>query len=386
MFDDLVSAVQALDEHDPAALTDAELDDAMRTLQRTTAMLEACTARVTGVWDDRRCWQATGARSGPAWLAATCRIPHQDAARQVGLARRVRHLPAAAAAWAAGDISSAHVHRLARARNPRTFAALGRDEHTLIDVARSSSYRTFDRTVAYWTDAADPDGADQSAQDRRDRRQVHLSESIGGLWFGNLTLDPISGAIVHGELRRLEADLFTADRAEARTRLGIENPTLADLARTPAQRRADALVEMARRSATAPADGTPPKPLFTVLVGYETFAGRICQLASTTPVAPGSLLPHLDDALLERVVFDAPGHVTEVSEQRCFTGLLRKAVQVRDQTCYHPACELPAEWCEIDHIRPAAHFGPTSQANGRPACGYHNRLRNRSAPTSSGPP
>ena len=56
----------------------------------------------------------------------------------------------------------------------------------------------------------------------------------------------------------------------------------ADLRRTPAQRRADALVEMARRSAALREQARPAEPLFTVLVGYETFAGRIC----SWPTAP----------------------------------------------------------------------------------------------------
>ncbi|MCU1373443.1 MAG: endonuclease, partial [Actinomycetia bacterium] len=40
-------------------------------------------------------------------------------------------------------------------------------------------------------------------------------------------------------------------------------------------------------------------------------------------------------------------------------------------------CEVPAEDSQIDHILPAAQGGPTRQWNGRPACGFHNRLRNR---------
>lgn len=47
------------------------------------------------------------------------------------------------------------------------------------------------------------------------------------------------------ELGRLEQQEFAADWAEARSRLG-EAATAADLQRTPAQRRHDALVRMAR--------------------------------------------------------------------------------------------------------------------------------------------
>ena len=34
----------------------------------------------------------------------------------------------------------------------------------------------------------------------RAAREVHLSQSFGGMWFGRTTLDPISGDIVHTTL------------------------------------------------------------------------------------------------------------------------------------------------------------------------------------------
>ncbi|MBA2438044.1 MAG: DUF222 domain-containing protein [Acidimicrobiia bacterium] len=178
-------------------------------------------------------------------------------------------------------------------------------------------------------------------------------------------------------LERIVDELFEADWAEARARLG-EEATTADLARSPAQRRADALVEMARRAGSAPADGRRPEPLFTVLVGYETFAGRICQLANGSVVSPGSLVPWLDSAWVERVVFESPSRVIDVGvARRLFSGATRRAVQVRDQECFHELCDEPADDCEIDHVEPWSAGGQTVAANGRVACGHHNRRRHR---------
>ena len=69
---------------------------------------------------------------------------------------------------------------------------------------------------------------------------------------------------------------------------------------------------MAIRSRTAPADGRPPEPLFSVFVGYETFAGRICQLANGTVVTPGSVVPWLPQSWIERVVFDGPSRIIDM--------------------------------------------------------------------------
>jgi hypothetical protein len=57
-----------------------------------------------------------------------------------------------------------------------------------------------------------------------------------------------------------------------------------------AQRRADALVELAHRACTAPAGGRRPAPLVSVFVDHETLTGRLCELSRGTTITPGQLL------------------------------------------------------------------------------------------------
>ena len=93
-------------------------------------------------------------------------------------------------------------------------------------------------------------------------------------------------------------------------------------------------------------------------------------------MTPGSLLPYLDQAWIERVVFGPPSRVIDVGmERRLFTGATRRGVELRDRECFHDLCELPIE--QIDHIEPSAWGGLTEQRNGRGACGFHNRQRHR---------
>ena len=146
-----------------------------------------------------------------------------------------------------------------------------------------------------------------------------------------------------------------------------------------------ALVEMATRSKTTPSNGTRPRPLYTVLVGYETFAGRLCELDDGTVIAPEFLLGDLSKADIERVVFDAPDRVLSVSQRRRFTGALRRAIQVRDRHCQHPSgCDVPSSDCDVDHIVPWPLGRDTSQSNGRLACTSHNRLPETNAPHRDG--
>ena len=185
-------------------------------------------------------------------------------------------------------------------------------------------------------------------------------------------LDPITTEIVFRELERLERELFDADLAEARERLGA-GASLQDLTRTPAQRRADALRMMAERSAAKPPGAVEPRMLLQVLTGHETVE-RLCELSNGTVVTPGEILPLLDRADVERVIFDGPSKVIDLGiRRRLFTGATRTAVQARDRQCVHPSCDIPAERCEVDHIQPYDTGGPTTQDNGRCLCKYHHR-------------
>jgi hypothetical protein len=374
---ELVGALDVLSGIDPAVLGDGETVVA---LQRAGERLACVVTRAVAAFDAGRSWEADGSRTASAWLAARCRMPVESARRRVRLGRALRHMGVVEAAWLAGEIGEAQVRLLAGARTPATAECFARDESMLVEQARTLGYGAFARCVAYWGQLADPEGTDRSAAARFAARRLHLSETFDGSWALDGLLDPINGAILAKALGAIEQEFFQADWAEARERSG-EDVRASHLARTPAQRRADALVEMAKRSMALPAGARLPEPLFSVLVGYETFAGRVCELANRRVVAPADLARWLDEAWVERVVFDGPERVRDVGvRRRLFAGATKRAVQVRDKECFHPTCEEPAEACEIDHVQPWAAGGLTTEANGRVACGFHNRQRDGARP------
>jgi Domain of unknown function (DUF222) len=285
----------------------------------------------------------------------------------------VQNLPVIAAAWQAGEINTAAVETIIRARNPRTEQALVRDQELLVDQAKTLPYPDFVQAMKYWAQFADPDGTEADTAKQVSDRKMHLSETVDGMWIGDLLLDPIGGTVLAEELARLEKLLFEEEWAETKERLG-HDPTVNELPRTPTQRRADALIEMAKRSATMPEGGYSPRPLFTVLVDYETVHGRICELANGTVLSPGALVPWLSEAVIERAVFTPTKRVEISAKTRLFTGATRRAIEIRDRHCTHPHCNEPADRCRADHIIPHEAGGPTTQENGRLLCPFHNRL------------
>ena len=372
----LIEAIDRLADAGPLIPADAESIEA---LVCQFNRLEAVTTEAVAAFDASGDWALDGARTAACWVSTRCRLPAGASRHRAHLGRQLRGLPECKRAWSAGEINAAHVGAIAALSRDTTKEALERDEAVLVDQARSLRFDDFTRCVSYWDQHADPDGSDEAAERRRARRDVYLAPSFQGTYLGKMNLDPVSGAIVCDELARLERALFEADWAEAKETLGRE-PTVSELARTSAQRRADALVEMATRSKTAPANGQRPAPLFSVLVDYETMHGRMCQLAHGTVVSPRSLLHWLDEATVERAVF-RPGNRVEVSSTtRLFSGATRRAIELRDRECTHPYCDTPAPDCQVDHIIPYSEGGLTTQENGRLLCGFHNRLRNQRPP------
>jgi Domain of unknown function (DUF222) len=370
----LTAVINELLDIDVDTLADTELVEAVVQLHRQQARLAAAVTRLTAAADARRVWADDGSRSCGAWLAHRCRLPVGQAKAEAWLGRRLRAMPDTAEAFAAGDISVRHAMTLASLAGGRTAEFFARDEALLVDNARTMSWADFVRAIEYWRQHADPDGVERDADHDHGLRRVHLSPGMRGTGILDGMLTPLGYATVDAALRRVEQELFQADWAAARAEHG-DAATACHLTRTPAQRRHDALVELARRAMTAPADGKRPRPLISVFVGYETFKGRICQLAGGTVVSPGTVASLLDDALIERVVFDGPSRVIDMGRARRFSGAVRRALEVRDQWCTHHSCDQPAERCQGDHIQPWTAGGTTSVDNGQLRCGFHNRWR-----------
>ncbi len=350
--------------------------ESMEKLHHLEARFDSFVTEATAAFEAGEQWAAEGAKTAASWISSRCRVPRSAAKRRVRLGRTLRHLPAVAQAWREGSIGEEQAKAIASARRHRTEASMARDEEMLVSQATDLGFEDFYRALSYWKQLADPDGAEASDEERTASRNVFFESSFNGMYLGQMHLDPINGSIVSNELNRLEHDLFEADCAEAKERLG-RTARIDELARTSGQRRADALVEMATRSRTAPAEGIRPAPLFSVFVSYETLHGRICELENGTVLHPSALMPWLDSAYFERALFSLGNRIDVSVRSRFFTGGTRRAIELRDRICTHPHCYEPAESCQVDHIETYAEGGLTTQDNGRLLCGFHNRLRNQ---------
>ncbi|MBA2386710.1 MAG: DUF222 domain-containing protein, partial [Acidimicrobiia bacterium] len=106
----------------------------------------------------------------------------------------------------------------------------------LVDQCTRLRFDQVERVVAYWRQHADAVGADDDADRLVEQRRLSAARTYDGSVYVRALLDPIDGSIFLTELTRLERQLYDTEQSAG------------ELVRTPGQRRADALVEMATRS------------------------------------------------------------------------------------------------------------------------------------------
>src|SRR5436190_6366102 len=189
-------------------------------------------------------------------------------------------------------------------------------------------------------------------------RAVHLSPGPDGWHEVTGRLDPVGARVVQAAL-------------DAAATPDIDEP-----ARTRAQRRADALVAVARHflhHADVAATSRGSRPDVTVVVtlaDLERRTGRTLDRELLDAAAIGSLLC---DAGVHRLVTDGHSMVLDAGRTtRSVSHHLFTALAVRDGGCRFPGCDRPVSWCEAHHVVPWEDGGPTDRTNLVLLCWRHH--------------
>lgn len=412
-------------------------------------------------------WQSSGARTFSAWLARTENVSTTTAKREARTGRVLRdHLPTTRATALAGGIGADHVRALvdvaptSDARKAALAAPIEPDELPVppvvvpedpaddavetqavdeptelhgddptVDVSAvppavtGEEYLTglagacdpsrFRRVLKRFGQITDPDADDRGYKEATEREHLEVSPTFGG-WHVNGFLNEEHGHLLSTALGSM-----------------MGAPTPGD-DRTPTQRRAQALADLARDvlengrvgtgaavrphvhvtvsltelirhagsaadagpgsdtghgtghgdgrpdsggidSSTSGAAGLRPGDLTSLTAQPATFTGT----ATTGSIVPRDLLRRLTcDAEITRIVFGPDGTAIDVGRaQRTVTGQMRKAVIARDQHCVYPGCDQPPSRCEVHHaLRHWADGGETSVANSALLCWHHHTL------------
>jgi hypothetical protein len=408
-------------------------------------------------------WQTTGARNFSAWLARTENVSTTTAKRETRTGRALRdHLPATRTTALAGDIGADHVRALvdvaptsdarkaalaapiepddlppgvvpavvpgppagdvpdAPTGDDATIEPADRDsvgpdsarpdgdgsaedgvpvpppitgEEYLTGLAGACDPSRFRRVLRRFGQVVDPDADDRGYRKAAEREHLEVSPTFGGWHVNGFLTDE------HGQLLAtvLGSMMGAPTPGDDRTPTQRRAQALADVARDvldngrvgtgaavrPHVHVTVSLTELVRYSDRAAAHagaathtgtgGLRPADLTSLTAQPATFTGA----SATGSVVPRDLLRRLTcDAEITRVVFGADGTAIDVGRaQRTVTGQMRKAVIARDQHCVYPGCDQPPSRCEVHHaLRHWADGGETSVANSALLCWHHHTL------------
>jgi hypothetical protein len=275
---DLDAMRRALAGFDPASVPAGELARLVAELRAVSAAADAALVRTVGQADRARVWEADGLRSPAGWVAARSRLTRPAAAGVANAARRLTHVPQLAEAFRQGDIGLDHVVAVTGAltSRERCAQAAGRPDTIFTVLARQADAQVVRRAVTYWLEHADPDGIAKDEQAAYRARAFHASPSWKGTTYLSGQLHPEGGETLLAALRA-----------------AMGGPPGPDDDRTAAQRRADALVDIARFYLDTAAGGVQggERPHVTATVDLPTLLGwhdHQRQSAQTGPAASGS--------------------------------------------------------------------------------------------------
>ena len=356
-----------LPDGDLDGLTDGELLEHIGSLVAEQNRVAARLARAVRAAECRQAAERDGLRSMRSWLRTHTRLSERTAKQVVDTGRALPSLPAAAAAFTAGELTAEQVAVLAPITAPErvTRAAeagvdLAAVEADLVELARSAPHRRLQEAVHFYTSHLDPDGAEP---DPTEARSFTMSRLLDGVWHGTFVLDSVGGEKVATALESIAA----ASRCAG------------DL-RTAAQARGDALVQLCD---LALASGQLPvlrtvKPHVIVTIPMTDL---------TDPATgPGAARTGLDaqlsaakarwlacDAGITRIVLGPDGLPLDVGrDHRVVPAHIRKAVVERDRTCVFTGCEAPHWWCDVHHLVEWINGGDTSLDNSGLLCERHH--------------
>ena len=359
----------------PSAAADAR-DELLRLLA-ASHRLHAELARRVAAFDAEGSSAADGFRSTHTWLRAFGRLSHPSASRMVKAGRLLRELPVLAAAAGAGEVSAEHVQRIDRLAERAGLATVRTLERPLTELAARVDPATLEKACARVSHHTDADRPTPDPGAGFDRRGVTLAPVDGMLTIRG-QLDPEGGAALRAALDAL----LSSARA--------------DDDRRSEQRRADALVELARgalRAGRLPeVGGERPQVGILVtprhLVSPPRSPDRRRAVVAGGPASRAAWLERLGDIpdeVAQRVACDAdvwravldPANGAPLQlgrAQRVVPPWLRKALWVRDGGCAFPHCEAPAAWTDAHHLVAWARGGRTDLENLVLLCRHHHSL------------
>ncbi len=304
---------------------------------------------------------ASGALDSRPWLRWQCHLTPGQASDRVEVSRRMSDLPLTSNAFAEGSISYQHAALIARTAEQLGEKMESQAETILVDAARELDPARLRVVTMHLRHCLDPDGVLGDAADAHKLRFLHLSQTLDGIFRIDGQLDADGGAALRTALDALMGPPAQDDESSA------------------TQRRADALVELARRQLDG---GQLPevggqKPHLMLMVEMATLSkqpgSRAAELEWAQPIPAETARRIACDCTITPVLRGVESHQVDAGRtSRVIPLAMRRALVARDRGCRFPGCDRPPAWTDGHHLRHWADGGPTLPWNLVLLCSRHH--------------
>jgi uncharacterized protein DUF222/HNH endonuclease len=367
VVDELLAGLDALAAEDLAPSFGPALLDRLRPLLAAQNRLAAEVARTVREAEVSGAAEHDGLKTMASWLRGHGHLSTGEAARVVRAGRALAHLPALAAAFAAGAVTADQAGVIARVAEPEHLTAASEEDVdlTVVDelltgVATTAPHADTAKAVEHYLNRLDEDGPEP---DPTEGRRLAIATHADGSLSGRFDLDPVGGE----ELQAALESLVQAGRSA-----GDE--------RTRAQQQADALVQLADNALAAESLPTlrGHKPQVIVTVDLEDLVdpavGRgAAQMGFGAQISAARARWLACDGAVTRIVLGPDGRPLDHGRTlRLFPPHVRRAAEVRDGGCVFAGCAAPTWWCEVHHLLAWVDGGATDLANAALLCERHH--------------
>ncbi|HEY3196203.1 MAG TPA: DUF222 domain-containing protein [Candidatus Dormibacteraeota bacterium] len=363
VFKEINSLLDRLQAEELCELPSASLGEDIKELERIGNRCQAESMRRLRRFDKDQGFAASGALTTKSWLRWQCHLTDGVASHRVELARRLPELPQTSEAYAQGSISYSHASLIAKTAEHCGQSWEANAESILVKAARELDPYQLKKACIRMRHYLEPQCVLTEANEIHERRQVFLSQTLDGVFYIDGQLDAEGGATLQTALDALMG------------------PPAADDERTPPQRRADSLVELARRQLDG---GRLPevagqKPHLMVNVDLATLAKQphspAAELEWAQPIPAETARRLACDCSLTPILHGAESHQVEAGPTtRVIPPSMRRALNARDKGCRFPGCDMPVAWCDAHHLKHWADGGPNALWNLLLLCRRHHGL------------
>jgi hypothetical protein len=319
-------------------------------LSRVIHGLEGALSKVVGRATSRGEHLLAG-QSACTWVAQRCQMSKSSAADRLCIGAQLEKMPRVDAALSSGEIGLQAASVICHLQERVEQAGGSIDEDAWVTIAKDLSIKNLSAEAASTWHGIDPSGFNAKVEEAHERRQLFISE-CGDMYRIDGWLELEAGAAVKAAIDSLARPLGAIDD------------------RSPKQRRADAVYEMAMGNRVA-----SQISVHTTIEGLKGEVGApASQLGDGTPISSKTVQRLACDGTLHRVL-KADSMVIDVGRaKRVAQPAQWRALKARHRTCGAPGCDRPIGMTQAHHVDFWEDGGHTNHRRMVPLCHHHHRL------------